>query len=167
MPPDYLHSISKRKSALGGISLSSESRAQSRQPGRSSLSPASSKLKDRSGHAICADRPRTHPQTSANASLHGRSQKEKTQSNNRALTREARHLSHQQRLGPDNQQKNPYALKAKDILKHPRLQQVTGFLPRNAKLWKDRELPADELSRLAWAMTLPEPFPSKRPRGNF
>ncbi|KAI0517238.1 hypothetical protein F5B22DRAFT_114815 [Xylaria bambusicola] len=73
--------------------------------------------------------------------------------------------SHSQRPVPGNQKRAFPALRTRDILRSPRLQQVTGILPRKADLWADRELPPDELYRLAWAMRLPEPFPAKRPRG--
>lgn len=67
----------------------------------------------------------------------------------------------------DQKKPAPPPLKTRDILRNPRLQQVTGIFPGKADLWSGRELPPNELSRLAWAMTLPEPFPFKRPRGEF
>ncbi|KAI0862472.1 hypothetical protein F4860DRAFT_115282 [Xylaria cubensis] len=58
-------------------------------------------------------------------------------------------------------------LRTVDILNNPRLQQVTGLLPSKVDAWSNRDLPPDELYRLAWAMALPEPFPSKRPQGEL
>ncbi|KAI1337538.1 hypothetical protein F5Y15DRAFT_147429 [Xylariaceae sp. FL0016] len=59
------------------------------------------------------------------------------------------------------------ALDARAILSNPRLQQVTGFLPRKTGLFDKLEPPIDELARLQWVMSLPDTFPAKRPRGNF
>jgi hypothetical protein len=96
-------------------------------------------------------------------------QRKVTERKPRTSSTESQHRPRHQGSSPKSrtQQQAPPALEAKDILKHPRLQQVTGLLPGKVNLWSDRELPPDELYRLAWAMTLPETFPSKRPRGNF
>ncbi|KAI1184364.1 hypothetical protein F5B17DRAFT_84235 [Nemania serpens] len=59
-----------------------------------------------------------------------------------------------------------HTLQTRDILKNPRLQQITGLRPGRVNLAGVAELPPEELSRLAWAMALPEPFPFKRPRGD-
>ncbi|KAI0804969.1 hypothetical protein GGR55DRAFT_309229 [Xylaria sp. FL0064] len=94
----------------------------------------------------------SQPREMGSLSRSSRSQRNDTERIGRAFTTE-------QRLFPP--------LRTKDILSSPRLQQVTGLLPSKVDLWADRELPPDELYRLAWAMTLPEPFPMKRPRGEI
>ncbi|KAI5917975.1 hypothetical protein F4810DRAFT_610024 [Camillea tinctor] len=58
-------------------------------------------------------------------------------------------------------------LEVRDILSHPRLQQATGMLPRKVGWWEGLELSRDELSRLQWAMSLPDVYPRKKPKGNF
>ncbi|KAI1632286.1 hypothetical protein F4809DRAFT_105368 [Biscogniauxia mediterranea] len=59
------------------------------------------------------------------------------------------------------------ALEAFDILSHPRLQEATGMLPRKVGWWEGVEPPRDELRRLRWAMSLPDAYPRKKPKGNF
>ncbi|KAI1157609.1 hypothetical protein F5B18DRAFT_154022 [Nemania serpens] len=70
--------------------------------------------------------------------------------------------------GPSDQTQTPslQALRTRDILRNPRLQQITGVRPGRLNLAGVAELPPEELRRLAWAMSLPEPFPFKRPRGD-
>ncbi|KAI2602627.1 hypothetical protein GGR54DRAFT_491063 [Hypoxylon sp. NC1633] len=58
-------------------------------------------------------------------------------------------------------------LEAASILNNPRLQQVTGLHPRKLSSWAGVRPPIDELARLQWAMSLPDVYPVKRPRGNF
>ncbi|KAI2624598.1 hypothetical protein GGS26DRAFT_204644 [Hypomontagnella submonticulosa] len=58
-------------------------------------------------------------------------------------------------------------LEAASILTHPRLQQATGLHPRKLSWWRGVRPPKDELIRLQWAMSLPDRYPAKRPRGNF
>ncbi|KAI0880107.1 uncharacterized protein GGS22DRAFT_99870 [Annulohypoxylon maeteangense] len=58
-------------------------------------------------------------------------------------------------------------LEPASILSNPRLRQVTGMHPRKACWWNGMHLPKDELIRLQWAMTLPDVYPAKRPKGNF
>ncbi|KAI1329282.1 hypothetical protein F5Y16DRAFT_105292 [Xylariaceae sp. FL0255] len=48
-----------------------------------------------------------------------------------------------------------------------RLQQVTGLLPEKLGDWKNRDMPRDELMRLAWAAAQPNHYPTTRPRGNY
>jgi len=57
-------------------------------------------------------------------------------------------------------------LRTMDILRDPRLQRTTGFLPEKATSWRDRVIPPDELDKLACAMSLPDMWPAKRSRGN-
>ncbi|KAI8955789.1 hypothetical protein F4801DRAFT_175938 [Xylaria longipes] len=83
----------------------------------------------------------------------------------RTLLTESQRRSHHSGSRPSTQQQALPGLRTVDILNNPRLQQVTGLLPRKVDTWSDRVLPPDELYRLAWAMALPEPFPSKRPQG--
>ncbi|KAI0901366.1 hypothetical protein F4806DRAFT_191457 [Annulohypoxylon nitens] len=70
----------------------------------------------------------------------------------------------------DSIPKNQYPgrpLEAASILNNPRLQQVTGLLPRKAARWNGMRPPIDELIRLQWVMSLPDQYPVKRPKGNF
>ncbi|KAI1287190.1 hypothetical protein F5Y03DRAFT_124409 [Xylaria venustula] len=90
----------------------------------------------------------------------GQLQRQNPERISRASTTESQRRPPSPELRPSDQ-----ARRTRAILNCPRLQQVTGLLPRNIDLWAERELPPSELRRLAWAMTLPEPFPRKRPRG--
>ncbi|KAI0843616.1 hypothetical protein F5Y06DRAFT_7588 [Hypoxylon sp. FL0890] len=58
-------------------------------------------------------------------------------------------------------------LEAASILNNPRLQQVTGLHPRKLSWYSGLQPPRDELMRLRWVMNLPDPYPVKRPKGNF
>ncbi|KAI1091174.1 hypothetical protein F5B19DRAFT_286811 [Rostrohypoxylon terebratum] len=77
---------------------------------------------------------------------------------------------HRSRSSYDSIPKNQYPgrpLEAASILSNPRLQQVTGLLPRKAARWNGMRPPIDELIRLQWVMSLPDQYPVKRPKGNF
>ncbi|KAI0112770.1 hypothetical protein F4776DRAFT_339939 [Hypoxylon sp. NC0597] len=58
-------------------------------------------------------------------------------------------------------------LEAAAILNNPRLQQVTGVHPRKLSSYSGVQPSRDELMRLQWVMSLPDPYPVKRPKGNF
>ncbi|KAI1412315.1 hypothetical protein F5Y13DRAFT_45961 [Hypoxylon sp. FL1857] len=58
-------------------------------------------------------------------------------------------------------------LEAASILNNPRLQQVTGLHPRKLSWYSGLQPSRDELMRLQWVMNLPDPYPVKRPKGNF
>ncbi|KAI3319158.1 hypothetical protein HD806DRAFT_295379 [Xylariaceae sp. AK1471] len=167
MPLEHSHSKPKRKSTLSSTSSFSGPHIQSTQYSQSSsLSSAlPSDLKTRNGHGARTHSLRGLPQPRDHKPLQRENIERETQTSSTESQRRPRHQGPE--LRSSSQQQTPPALKARDILKHPRLQQVTGLLPGKASLWGDKELPPDELYRLAWAMTLPETFPSKRPRGNF
>ncbi|KAI0385537.1 hypothetical protein F5Y04DRAFT_187354 [Hypomontagnella monticulosa] len=65
------------------------------------------------------------------------------------------------------EQRHGRPLEAANILTHPRLQQATGLHPRKLSWWSGLRPPKDELIRLQWAMSLPDRYPAKRPKGNF
>ncbi|KAI0911720.1 hypothetical protein F4823DRAFT_270477 [Ustulina deusta] len=165
----------QRRSSLVEASLLSEPHTQSKQHLRSSSSSSrpvtSSPLntKTRSAHAHSTHGPRSSSQPREISSLvrPPRSQRENAERISRASPTESQQPSHCLRSAPRNQQQTFRALRTRDIITNPRLQQVTGILPRKVDLWADRELPPEELYRLAWAMRLPEPFPAKRPRGEI
>ncbi|KAI1139901.1 hypothetical protein F5Y05DRAFT_335454 [Hypoxylon sp. FL0543] len=58
-------------------------------------------------------------------------------------------------------------LEAASILNNPRLQQVTGLHPSKLSRYNSLQPSRDELMRLRWVMSLPDPYPVKRPKGNF
>ncbi|OTA53327.1 hypothetical protein K449DRAFT_221387 [Hypoxylon sp. EC38] len=58
-------------------------------------------------------------------------------------------------------------LEAAAILNDPRLKQVTGVHPRKLSSYSGLQPSRDELMRLQWVMNLPDPYPVKRPKGNF
>ncbi|KAK5636590.1 hypothetical protein RRF57_012302 [Xylaria bambusicola] len=123
----------------------------------------------RSGNAQNAHGPRNCAQlhTMSTREKSSPPKRERTERIARASLTDSHTQSHSLRPPPSNQQRGFQALRARDILRSPRLQQVTGILPWKADLWANRELPPAELDRLAWAMRLPERFPTKRPRGEI
>ncbi|KAI8958191.1 hypothetical protein F5Y11DRAFT_51319 [Daldinia sp. FL1419] len=68
---------------------------------------------------------------------------------------------------PNGQSHRARPLEPEAILSNPRLQQVTGLHPRKVSWWKAVHPPIDELARLQWAMSLPDAYPAKRPKGNY
>ncbi|KAI0539358.1 hypothetical protein GGR58DRAFT_237562 [Xylaria digitata] len=155
--------------------LSSEHRIQPQQHSRFSSSSSSqaiwslSDAKTRSTSVPCSHGPRSLPRPREASSLvqHSRAQRENIKHTTRELSAGSQGRLHRPSSAPSNQQQAFPGLRTRDILTNRRLQQVTGFLPRKVDLWDDREIPPDELDRLEWAMTLPEPFPTKRPRGEL
>ncbi|GAW24897.1 hypothetical protein ANO14919_144920 [Xylariales sp. No.14919] len=159
-------------SPSAGAPLSSECLIQPRQKLRSS--PPSQRVtssllgaKTQCVYTPCVHGPRSPPSSRDTGSLAQSSQlpKNDTERMSRISTAESQHHSHQLVSATRKEQQTFRRPRTRDILKHPQLQKVTGVLPRKVDLWDDRELPPDEIYRLAWAMTLPEPFPVKRPRG--
>ncbi|OTA88618.1 hypothetical protein M434DRAFT_122708 [Hypoxylon sp. CO27-5] len=74
------------------------------------------------------------------------------------------------RISYDNIPKVQHAgrpLEAAAILNDPRLKQVTGVHPRKLSSYSGLQPSRDELMRLQWVMNLPDPYPVKRPKGNF
>ncbi|KAI1084892.1 hypothetical protein F5B20DRAFT_224370 [Whalleya microplaca] len=64
--------------------------------------------------------------------------------------------------------KQPHgALDAAAILNNPRLRQVTGLQTRKSGWWSNVKPPKEELARLQWVMSLPDTYPTKRPKGNY
>ncbi|KAI0147135.1 hypothetical protein GGR57DRAFT_267024 [Xylariaceae sp. FL1272] len=123
-----------------------------------SLSPKSSSRRGSHGH---------QSQTSSRSQMNSHSQVSQSKNRRSRSNPTTSNGSNHKPPTPKKPSPQPPKLKAKDVLKNPRVQQVTGLLPAKVSLWNDRELPPAELYRLAWAVTLPEPFPRKRPRGNF
>ncbi|KAI2611332.1 uncharacterized protein GGS25DRAFT_191219 [Hypoxylon fragiforme] len=74
------------------------------------------------------------------------------------------HHHHQEQ---QHQQSRGRPLEAAAILGNPRLQQITGLHPHKLAWLQAMQPPRAELERLQWALSLPEPYPKKRPRGNF
>ncbi|KAI1132600.1 hypothetical protein F5Y10DRAFT_197449 [Nemania abortiva] len=176
MPPFNSHHRHQYRSSSARAAIPSEPQFQSQQHARSSSStapppPSASSLggKTRSAHTPRSRDSQSTPERRQNRSLAQprRSRREDAERVSRIPATESQHYSHRPRSGPSDQKQSSRPLRTKDILKSPRLQEVTGLLPRKLNLLGDVEIPPDELYRLAWAMTLPEPFPSKRPRGNF
>ncbi|KAI1426347.1 hypothetical protein F5Y12DRAFT_713343 [Xylaria sp. FL1777] len=161
-----------RRSSPAEISLLSEPHIQPQQHQRFSSSPSrpvASSLVDakmRSTHSHGTHGSRISPQSREIGSIvrSSRPQRENIERTSRVSSTESQHRSGS---APSNHEKGFPALRTRDIIKSPRLQQVTGLLPRKVDLWADRVLPPEELYRLAWAMALPEPFPTKRPRGEI
>ncbi|KAI1388570.1 uncharacterized protein F4822DRAFT_250359 [Hypoxylon trugodes] len=58
-------------------------------------------------------------------------------------------------------------LEAASILNNPRLRQVTGLPTHKLARWNGMRPPRDELLRLRWALSFPDVYPVKRPKGNF
>ncbi|KAI1381247.1 hypothetical protein F4677DRAFT_440461 [Hypoxylon crocopeplum] len=85
--------------------------------------------------------------------------KQTGKSGHEAVSRKGRHPGHPSYPGRP--------LEAAAILSNPRLQQVTGLHPRRVSWWSGIRPPIDELSRLQWAMGIPDTYPVKRPKGNF
>ncbi|KAI1111259.1 hypothetical protein F5Y14DRAFT_319085 [Nemania sp. NC0429] len=59
-----------------------------------------------------------------------------------------------------------HALSTREILRNPRLEQITGVRPGKVNLMGVTELPPEDLRQLAWALAMPDCFPFKRPRGD-
>ncbi|KAI0102482.1 hypothetical protein GGR51DRAFT_562655 [Nemania sp. FL0031] len=174
MPPFTSQSKPHRRVSSATAPVLSEPNAQSQQHARSSSFAASPSLlsqgsKSRGTHAPRTYDPRGSLEGRQNSSLlqPRRPRREDIERMSRIPSLEPERHSQRPASGPSDQKKPPRPLRTRDILKNPRLQEVTGLLPRKLNLLGDVEIPPDELYRLAWAMTLPEPFPSKRPRGNF
>ncbi|KAI0425621.1 hypothetical protein F5Y09DRAFT_95381 [Xylaria sp. FL1042] len=168
------HPKPQRRSPSAGTSLLSEPHTQLQQHIRfsSSSRPTVSLLshaRTQSTHTHDTHGPRSSSQPRETGSLArpSRPQRENTERISQVSTTESQRYPRSSELAPRIQQRPFPPLRTRDILSCPRLQQVTGLLPRKVDLWADRELPPDELYRLAWAMALPEQFPMKRPRGEI
>lgn len=172
MPP--LNSQPKHRSSSTRTSLPSAPHIQPERHTRfSSCASLSPELapggKTRTAPAPSVYNARGSPERRANSTVvqSRQPQQEKTERKSQTRPAESQHRSHSPRTGLSDQKHPLPAMRTNDILKHPRLREVTGLLPRKLSHLRDVEIPPDELYRLRWAMNLPEPFPSKRPRGNF
>ncbi|KAI0398888.1 hypothetical protein F4802DRAFT_94130 [Xylaria palmicola] len=164
MPTNHSHPKPHRRSSARAP-LSIETHTQSQQHSRPSLSStpgAKINTLHISGPQNSHSSRQNVPQVQSS-----RSRREIPERTTRGPSASKQHGSRPTQSGPGAQPRAPPVLKTKDVLGNPRLQQVTGLLPGKVDLWGDVELPPDELYRLAWAMALPEPFPSKRPRGEI
>lgn len=162
-------STSATKSSLGGEPLIRPQQQHSR-PSSSSLLPLTSAIKSRGARAFPVYDPpnRPRPRDDSTPTRSDRSSRRETTEQIDRLPNGSQHTSRNVGTRPTDQKRpTPPPLNTRDLLRSPRLQQVTGIFPGKADLWSGRELPPHELNRLAWAMTLPEPFPTKRPRGEL
>ncbi|KAH8167330.1 hypothetical protein CIB48_g908 [Xylaria polymorpha] len=165
MPPTYSQFNPPRQSTLARKSILKEPR-QSQSSSASQLTSLSPSVKTKSARTPPVYGPRS-PQRRGDQPLVQPSSRrwEDAERLRRILLTESQRCSRRSGSLPSTQKQALHALRTEDILNNPRLQQVTGLLPGKVGIWSDRELPPDELYRLAWAMALPEPFPSKRPLG--
>lgn len=103
--------------------------------------PPPREVKTRSGHAQDAHGHRACSQRKTRAPEQFSSiRRERTAHIARASWTESPAHSHSSGPAPSDHQRAFPALRAKDILRNPRLQQVTGLLPRKAELWADRSV---------------------------
>ncbi|GAP83712.2 hypothetical protein SAMD00023353_0501050 [Rosellinia necatrix] len=164
MPSASSHRMPQRKPSSTTTSLLGEPCVQIQQHARSPLAPA---VKARGARALGTQGSRNPSQKREDSTpdQSERSRRDNIEYTSRTSPTELQHHARHQDSGSTNQRQPFPLMKTRDVLKHPRLQQVTGLVPGKVNLWGGRELPPDELSRLVWAMALPQPFPSKRPRG--
>ncbi|KAI0972866.1 hypothetical protein F4678DRAFT_31072 [Xylaria arbuscula] len=163
------HPKPQRRTPSAEALMMSETRTQSQQHVRFSSSssssrpaallPSDTKRRNAHAHGTHGSRIPSPPQEVGSVVRSGRPQRQNTERISCASTAESRRPRSPGLTSSDQ------ARRTRAILSSPRLQRVTGLLPRNIDLWADREFPPSELRRLAWAMTLPEPFPRRRPRG--
>ncbi|KAI0436881.1 hypothetical protein F4803DRAFT_199771 [Xylaria telfairii] len=165
MPPTNSQFNPSRQSASARMSALKEPQ-QSRSSSSSQLTSLSPSAKTRSARTPPVHGPRS-PQRRGDQPLAQPSswRREDTERLRRMLLTESQRGSRRSGSLSSTQLQARPSLRTEDILNNPRLQQVTGLLPEKVGIWSSRELPPDELYRLAWAMALPEPFPSKRPLG--
>ncbi|KAI1175173.1 hypothetical protein F4777DRAFT_343667 [Nemania sp. FL0916] len=156
----------ERQSLSPRVSSPSEPHTQSRQhSSRSSRSAAPPSLPG-SGNSRSANTHRAYGATEAPKARRAHSEKsyrpgQLPSSSTSTSSRPRHHSQHcHSTPGPDRRTHAPPALSSRELLSHPRLQQITGTLTRKAKLYGDTELPDEELNRLEWAMGLLHPFDS-------
>ncbi|KAI1364267.1 hypothetical protein F5Y08DRAFT_219216 [Xylaria arbuscula] len=158
--------------APSGPCTQSQQHVQSKPPSSATPTPrvtglSPREVKARAGQAHDAHNPRACSQGKTGApEQSSSSRRERTERIARASLIESRTRTRTLETVLNDRPRAFPALRAKDVLSSPRLQRVTGLLARKAERWPDRELPREEIYRLAWAMTLPEPFPVSRPRGD-